>query len=447
MSRNYNILEINLEDNTPTMSSKPVSTGTGATYEEAFLGGSSEEMSNLKGKGRARRQKRKLDRTAKKKERRLAKVEAKDDVKSAKAESRLERRRKKKSTRQQIRDEQMEARQKRRTKRMEMKEARKGKDEDEDEDEDLVDQPTDTGDEDTEEDTEDQTTGTGADEYADEDEDEDTSSDSRADTSGGDDPDAYEEDAGYDDDSSYDQYPTFEEETNFDGESSSFVNEMTGKKSVSAPVQQICLKIEWNNEMINRLARQKQKMKIDGQDTQRIDQAIDQKFERNQNLENQLQQFIGADGSNNGARAKEVNQAKRIARRKKLRSVIPPQVMANMQKRGMGKQQVKEWWQSKGADKYEKFSGFAGWDGYPDVIYVDEAPSDLLSYGQPQFDYDTDLGSEGGFDPMSFFNGGDTMSFANGEKSTDNSWVKSLLVGLVLGGVTIYVIRRYKLLS
>lgn len=424
--KNYNVLEINLED---SPSSEMTVRSGGATYEEAFLGGGSEEMSNARGRGRARRQARKLDRTAKRRERKVAKVEAKDDVRSVRAESRLSRRGKRKGTRQEMRDAQMEARQGRRSKRMEMKESRKGSPESEEEEE--LEETTldreDTGSK--------PMSSSSQDEYSDEDE--DAGYDKEDDKGEGyysDDVDAGQDDAGYDDDSSYNQYPTFEEEDNFDGETSSFVSEVTGRKQVPEPVQKICLKIEWNNEMLERLSRQKRKMQVDGSDTSRVDNAIDQKFERNQELEKNLEQFIGADGS----KAKVVSQAKRQARKERLTKVIPQGVLKQMQKRGLTKQQIKEWWQSKGSKKFSSMSGEAGWDGYPDVVYVDKSVEDAMQYGVPSFDFDTNLGEGAGFDPM---------SFATGEQSGNKNIVRPLIIGLLITGVTIYFIRKYKLLN
>jgi len=431
---NFNALEINLED---SPSGQISVSNQGATYEEAFLGGGSEEMSNARGKGRARRKKRKLERIANKREVRTERRKLRGD----RQEERIARRKTRKEKRQEIRDAQMEARQERRNKRMEMKESRKGSPSDEEEDIDdpendiLDDDELDDAGSSSRDDDANDSSDTGA-SSSDEDE--------KADEYYGDDVDSGQDDAGYNDDSSYNQYPTFEEEDNFDGETSSFVSEVTGKKQIPAPIQQICLKIEWNNEMLDRLSRQKKKMKVDGVDTSRVDNAIEQKFERNQNLENQLDQFIGADGS----KAKVVSNAKRRARAERIMKVIPPVVMARMLKKGLSKMQIKEWWQSRGAKKYSSMNGEQGWDAYPDVVYVDENINPF-EYGMPTNEYDADLGGGSGFDPMSFANGeiNDPMSFANGATTSGNNMLRSLIIGLVIGGVTIYVVRKYKLLS
>jgi len=434
---NFNVLEINLQDQ--PNSGMTVSAGKGATYEEAFLGGASEEMSNLKGKGRARRKKRKLQKIADKREIRTEKRKLKSD----RQEERIARRQKRKAARQDIRDEQQEARQQRRRNiRDERQEAREAKNkrkmtseegdqerENYSQEQELMRRGREPEDEQVDETTaEDLDQDTGVDET-----DSESSADERGDGYYGDDVDSGQEDAGYDDDSSYDQYPTFEEEENFDGENSNFVSEVTGRKT-NAPIDQICLKIEWNYEMMNRLAQQKKNMASKGQDTSRIDQAIDQKFQRNMALENQLQNFIGADGS----RAKQVSMSKRMARRQKMLKVIPQEVMARMLNKGFSKSQIKEWWERQGHKRYQKFSGIDGWDGYPDVIQVENGNVDeLINYGNEYKDSDREIA---GLDAMSFFDGG--------EKSVgDNSWMKSLVVGIILGGVTIYMIRKYKLLS
>ena len=56
----------------------------------------------------------------------------------------------------------------------------------------------------------------------------------------------------------------------------------------------------------------------------------------------------------------------------------------------------------------------------------------------PSTEFDIYLGGGAGFDPM---------SFANGETSGSGNFWKSVLIGVAVGGVLIYVIRKYKLLK
>jgi carboxypeptidase C (cathepsin A) len=92
---NFNALEINLENSS---SGEMTVSNQGATYEEAFLGGGSEEMSNARGKGRARRKKRKLERIANKREVRTERRKLKGD----RQEERIARRKTRKEKRQEI---------------------------------------------------------------------------------------------------------------------------------------------------------------------------------------------------------------------------------------------------------------------------------------------------------------------------------------------------------
>jgi hypothetical protein len=85
-----------------------------ATFEQAFLG---EEFSDAKGKGRARRKKRKLSRIS-------DKQEVKQARKGGRQEARIGRRAARKSERQAIRAEQQESRMGRRGERLSMKEER-----------------------------------------------------------------------------------------------------------------------------------------------------------------------------------------------------------------------------------------------------------------------------------------------------------------------------------
>lgn len=420
-----NTIIINLEP-----SGSQVVDRTSATYEEAFLGGGSEseEMSNAKGRGRARRKKRRLERI---KNRREVRTERRK-LKSDRQEERLARRRKRKQTRQEMRDEQQEARMERRNKRREDRENRRGNEpEGDEEDEDTLTTRDEGG---YDERDEDAGSTSGSDEYADEDE--DAGSDDYADE---------DEDYGSDEYADEDEEETSFDGVNydFDGESDEFISEATGRTKVSPMVQEICMKIEWNNEMLMRLANKKKQMLAQGKDVSRVNSAIDEKFDRVQNLENKLENFAGADGKIDRKRAKEIRLAKKMARRKRLAmasDMIPPVLAEKLRKRGFTPEQISQWWATKGKRRFKKsnFEG-EGETNIDDRVIITDEPVDTENWGMPPTEFDVDLGGGAGYDPM---------SFATGEKSsTSGNFWKSVLVGVVVGGVLIYVIRKYKLLK
>jgi hypothetical protein len=416
----YNTIEINLE---PSGSQVPARSS--ATYEEAFLGGGLEEMSNARGRGRARRKKRRLERI---KNRREVRTERRK-LKSDRQEERLARRRKRKQLRQEMRDEQQEARMERRNKRREDRENRRGNEPEGDEEDEDTQTTQDTG---SDERDEDQNSGSGSGSTS---SDEDTGSTSY---------DEDDEDAGSDDEvaSEDDEEASFDGVNyDFDGESSDFISEATGGTSkVSPMIQEICMKIEWNNEMLMRLANKKKQMLEQGKDVSAINSALDQKFDRVQTLENKLENFTGADGRKNRNRSKEVQLAKKMARRKRLAmasNVIPPVLIAKLLKRGLSKEQIQQWWAKKGKKRFGK-SSFEGDPSISDRVIITDEPVDTENWGMPSTEFDIDLGGGAGFDPM---------SFANGETSGSGNFWKSVLIGVAVGGVLIYVIRKYKLLK
>ena len=90
------------------------------TFEEAFG-----EYSEVRGKGRARRKERKLERIANRREVKKARVAARDEVKSDRQDRRISRRERRKAGRQQVRTQQAEARQTRRTAKTEARQTRR----------------------------------------------------------------------------------------------------------------------------------------------------------------------------------------------------------------------------------------------------------------------------------------------------------------------------------
>jgi hypothetical protein len=103
---------------------------TGATmrtepydFEDAF--GEYEEFSEARGRGRARRQARAMDRIAKRKERKTARIQARDEVRSARKQKRIARKADAQRARQEKRQSAMERRQTRKTTRRKMRLERK----------------------------------------------------------------------------------------------------------------------------------------------------------------------------------------------------------------------------------------------------------------------------------------------------------------------------------
>mgnify|MGYP001245502744 CR=1 FL=1 len=202
-----NVLTIDLAGATPQVTST-------ATFDQAFLG---EDFSNLKGKGRARRKKRKLSR-----------VSDRDEVRRARQDARLDRQADRKSKRQETRDTQQEARldrrmtrqtsaQDRKDMRQERKEAREPEEEETDDSLDQSRQP---------------------DEMLNDGYDDDTQP-------------SYEDES--EDDSG--DYDPDEEITGDDG--SNFMGEATGKNvlPVHPSIQDVCFRIEWNNELMSRVRK------------------------------------------------------------------------------------------------------------------------------------------------------------------------------------------------
>ena len=92
-------------------------------FEDAF--GQYEEFSEARGKGRARRQARAMDRIAKRRERKLARIEARDAVRSERKQKRIARKTEAQRARQEKRQGAMERRQTRKTTRRKMRLERK----------------------------------------------------------------------------------------------------------------------------------------------------------------------------------------------------------------------------------------------------------------------------------------------------------------------------------
>jgi hypothetical protein len=468
-----------------------------ATYDQAFLG---EPFSEARGKGRARRQARKLDRTAKKKERKLAKVQAKSDVKDARGQARIGRRADRKTSRQEMRNAQQEQRQgrrdtrvvkrtdrrlfkqqagqDRRDMRLERRQARRP--------EEAVDQYEETYNETQEEDyyaPQDQYQDQMEDSYAPQDQgyyeedsygDQSYPSDDYAtedDQSG-----VYDESLpseeyygeeyygeyfpdgegdGYYEEDYYQDAPDYstEDEYFFD-DSSNFAGEAVEKKAiVPKNVQEICNKIEWNNELISRLKKAKDAQASKGGDTQKFDNEISRRFDRVQKFEQALSGYSSANGENNPKNAEAVKIAKGRARRARLmigQKDVPAGILAKLTAKGMSPEQAKEWWlKNRGNHEVIKpvarpsvqtVSKFEGEDG-------NIAPIELNVFSEPVYDYDQPEPIVANIDdefesakvetePVSGFGGSGSSNFG-----------RNLLIGLAVGAIVVYAVKKYKLLK
>ena len=207
-------------------------------------------------------------------------------------------------------------------------------------------------------------------------------------------------------------------------------------------VETICMKIEWNNEMISRLMSAKQKMETTGADTSKVTDALGQKFDRVKELETKLENFAGADGKVDKQKAKAVKQARNRARAKRMVSVIPPVLIANMLKKGYSKSQIKDWWDTKGKHKFAK----KNFEGTSDSFGTnDQAEEQVdINYWETQA-YDSNEANEVMVDldnanePM--------MNFGGSDSGSGSTMWRTLLIGGIVGFTAIYFIRKYKLLK
>jgi len=389
-----------------------------ATYDQAFLG---EDFSDAKGKFRAKRKAKKLSKIA-------DKQEVKQARKGGRQEARIARRSTRKTSRQDIRGEQQEARQsrqdirgsrgqQRKAKRAEAKESRRPIEEEELEEE--VDTTTIDPESDYSESEEDG--------YSDE---EDAGYSDEEDAGYSD-----EEDTGYSDeeDTGYSN-----EEDLFNGEQSNFVSELTGNANVPPMIDTICMKIEWNNEMISRLMAAKNKMATNGQDTSKVTDALGQKFDRVQQLEQKLENFSGANGMPDAQKQKAVGQARNKARNMRMQNVIPPVLIENMRKKGYSKAQIKNWWETKGRNKIAKAS-FVGTSDDFGRGKQQEDSVDVSYWEAPVYDNNEAQAVSVELAPTN-----EKSSNFIGDGSIN--W-KPIFIGAIVGFVAIYAIRKYKLLK
>lgn len=322
-----------------TLSTQPLD------FEDAF--GEFEEYSEARGRGRARRHERRMDRIAKRRERKTARIQARDDVRSARKQKRIARKSEAQRARQEKRQAAMERRQTRKLTRKEMRLKRKALGEPEAEMDEqtsiemeeqqpeqqgggstprYIPQTDDTGSDDSSNDTQQGGGGTGG--YSDtiyaEDEqpapfENEYSEDETPEYMG----DAIDETGEGDGDEVY-----AEDESGFSGE--------LGKKTDNR-ILEIAKKIEWNKELVLRLEVKKLKLakalksipvgaKADKiiNELGKIETEIAKRKERIKQLENELMSisnFSGADGIRKAKKQARIERSRISVARKRKKPV------------------------------------------------------------------------------------------------------------------------------
>jgi len=267
---------------------EPSETGTddikAVSFEEAFG-----EFSELRGRGRNRRQKRKLDRIAKRRERKKA--------------------------RQQIRNDQQEARQSRKDIAKQRRVARKGMGEEPEEENEN--QPQNEGGEDQ---------GSSSNQGGDQGGDQSYNEPQGSGDQGGD-------QGGSDENSAYQSSDEGSGEGLEDGSS----DEESGFDGIHPEVKDVAKKIEWNKELVARLISRQKRLKLALQnkgegrhgvnirkELSEIESRINQRNKRIAQLEGQLNNFSNASGKNRSHVRKARVHAKKL--RQKVGSKVPPNV-------------------------------------------------------------------------------------------------------------------------
>lgn len=415
---NYNNVTVDLTGDGDTQVVKT------STFEEAFLG--EEDFSDARGKGRARRKARKLSKIS-------DRQEVKQARKGGRQEARLGRRATRKSTKQQIRDDQQSSRQTRRAnvrdERQTNREAKaRRRMTDEESDQDIQ--------------------NYGMEQQALRDE---RYAEPQYEEPQYEDETDVEED--YNDNSNYQTYedpeePTYEsddeiapEEENYSTEDemfgddfSGFSAEVTGKAPAPTEIDAICMKIEWNNEMISRLLDAKKRQDEESTLTPAINKELEKRYDRVKEHETKLEQFSGMSGNNSMI----VKNSKLKARQQRFESVVPPIVTAKLTAKGVAPAKIKEWWRTTGCKKYaSKF------DGTSDDLGRTNEPVDMSEWGSPAYDYDSPAPE---VVELSF--GDQPMNFSGADGSSDKKiTTKSIVIGAIVGFTAIYLIRKYKLLK
>jgi hypothetical protein len=400
-----------------------------STFEEAFLG--NEEYSDAKGKGRARRKTRKLSRIS-------DRQEVKQARKGGRQEARIGRRATRKTSRQAIRDEQQGSRQQRRGNvRAERQISREAK---------ARRKMTDVESAEDRENYGMEQQALRDERYAEPQYEEPQYEEPQYNDESEVELD-YQEESNYptydDTDESYYEEPDIndEDEVNYSSEDEMFVDdqsgfsaEVTGKTPAPSQIDAICMKIEWNNELISRMLDAKKRQEAESTTTDSINNELSKRFDRKTELEKSLEKFSGMSGENSAM----VKNAKFKARQQRFESIVPPVVTAKLTAKGVAPEKIKQWWKTVGCKKYaSKF------DGTTDDFGKTSETVDTSEWGTPAYDYDTpapqtvELNSD---DKKMNFSGADGSS-----KSKIST--KSIIIGAVVGFTAIYFIRKYKLLK
>lgn len=411
--QNYDQVVVNLDSeggisvNTPT-----------TTFEEAFMG---EDFSEAQGKRRRKKQTRKLQKTADKRERKTAKRGKKTDRQL----ERVQRRGLKKSAKQDIRDEQAERRQARRSRRPSAVDRVVSAREKMAPEEEYVDETL--------------TEGYRDDSYdenyypSDEEQQDDQyypGSESEDEDGGYYEEEESDEDADYGDESEDDDAEGMDDEVIYDDENN-FTGEMNGKTPIPKEIMDCCMRIEWNDELIARLKDAKQKNSLSDVSTMRIQDIINEKQSRMNELKSSLADY--AAGSPEQA---DIARRARLQARQERMKICPYPIRKRLRDRGMSDQQINQWWTKTGQQKIEQkmsnASGVSTISSKEESTNIAELESPVLDYDQPKTQV------------VDIDENGEIKSNMTGENK--DFW-KSLLIGGVVGFTAIYLIKKYKLLK
>ena len=429
------------------------------TFEDAFGNfsnadgeyiGVDAEYSEARGKGRARRAARRADRQEKKRERKADKQKTRQERKITRIQNRAAR----KAARQEMRAAQQEARQSRKDVRKSRREARKA----------MGDTPANEMDPQTETETQNQEPapepqGNG----------EEAANDQQTTPLGNESENQVGGVYAYDEDSAPEEEVEVEDAGDYDAQDEQFESEFDGGlRQISPGVQDAANKLEWNEELVERLEDNREYSNANGDmgNASMLDDQLEQRYSRLDELESQLEgyEYFDGDFTNNadgdfsfaiGKPKKKVTKKEAKARRAEVRIARKKAKQARLvakQKAQQVKAKVKSF---KAAKKLKQFGG--------DVTPVDlelnpefsqnriEIPAeetvgfDGRGTGLNALDYEKDFDAPvmNEFDFSSNFEG-DAFSYAEGKSKVN---VMGILIGAALAVGAIYAINKYKLLK
>jgi hypothetical protein len=191
--------------------------------------------------------------------------------------------------------------------------------------------------------------------------------------------------------------------------------------SLGAVVQEVCMKIEWNNEFIDRLKQKRDTAAKQGVSPEKYNAEIVKRMNRVNELEGQLENFSGADGEIYPSRVALINRSKSNARKARLRL---------HQGKGMNPMSSVE-------GDYE----LSDWD----TSYSDQGVTVQTSATLPESD---DVFYYGGNkDIMVDLSSGEPRMNFSGDESSKGSMLKSVIIGAAVAFGAIWLIKKYKLLK